>query len=113
MSSVQDRTSIPQECSSQQLFEDASEVVKLATDLAHLEDQFQDKYFEYYMNAPVSITDKGREMYALNQVKQNHQDLWVQIDTTRARMKGLTLKASIISSATRVLGIESGTPVTP
>jgi hypothetical protein len=98
---------IPQECSSQQLFEDASEVVTLMTDLAHLEDQFQDKLFEYYMNAPVSITDKGREMFALSEVKKNHPDLWVKIDTTRARVSGLKLKASIISSASRIAQIEN------
>lgn len=102
---------IPQSCSSEQLFKDADEVVTLATNLAGLEDQFEQKFFEYYMNAPVGITDKGREMYALNQIKIEHPDLWVEIDTTRARMKGLALKASIISSASRIASIESGTPV--
>lgn len=111
MSTVESGVTIPQSCSSEQLFKDADEVVTLATNLAHLEDQFERKYFEYYVNAPVGVSDKGREMFALNQIKENHGELWTEIDTTRARMKGLTLKASIISSASRIASIEQGHPV--
>lgn len=110
MSTVESGVSIPTDCSSEQLFQDASEVVSLATDLAGLEDQFEQKFFEYYMNAPVGTSDKAREMYALNEIKIQNPDLWIKIDTTRARMKGLTLKASIVSSATRVAAIEHGLP---
>lgn len=111
MSTVESGVTIPQDCSSEQLFHDASEVVSLSTELAGLEDQFESKFFEYYMNAPVGITDKGREMYALNEIKLQNPDLWVSIDTKRARMKGLTLKASILNAAARIASIESGHPV--
>lgn len=108
MSTVVSGVTIPKDCSSEQLFQDASEVVTLSTDLAGLEDQFESKFFEYYVNGPVGVTDKGREMYALNQIKTEHPDLWVQIDAKRARMKGLTLKASILNAAARIASIESG-----
>lgn len=111
MSTTETGVVIPQECSSEQLFQDAAEVVTLSTDLAGLEDQFESKFFDHYMNAPVGITDKGREMYALNQIKEQSPDLWVKIDTTRARLKGLTLKASIVSSASRIAAIEQGTSI--
>lgn len=111
MSTVESGVTIPQDCSSEQLFLDASEVVTLSTELAGLEDTFETKFFEYYVNGPVGVTDKGREMYALNQIKTEHPDLWVSIDSKRARMKGLTLKASILNAAARIASIESGHPV--
>lgn len=108
MSTVVSGVTIPKDCSSDQLFKDAAEVVTLSTDLAGLEDQFESKLFEYYMNAPVGTSDRAREMYALAQIKDQHPDLWVEIDSKRARMKGLTLKASILNAAARIASIESG-----
>ena len=108
MSSVAPQVRIPEECSSEQLFKDASEVVKLSTDLAAHEDKFDRLYFQYYNESPAGTTDKAREMFALNQIKEHHAGLWTEIDTTRARMRGLTLKASIVNSASRIVGVESG-----
>lgn len=105
------QVNIPNECSSEQLFKDAAEVVKLSTDLAGFEDKFDRLWFQYYNEAPGGMSDDGRKMYALNQIKEHHSDLWVSIDTTRARMRGLQLKASIVNSASRIAGVETGVPV--
>jgi hypothetical protein len=103
-----DTSLIPNGCSSEQLFQDAEEVLSLQTELAGLETQFRTLYIKYFNEAPSGFSESMRGMHAEQQIQERHTDFWTEIDSKRARYKGLIAKASIIRCAVYTLGVEQG-----